>query len=165
MSDLDVSVGGKLFEIEVENLSYPDHGLAVFVNGKRVKVYIPENRIKGDESDWIIVENRPYEILIDPDYHWIKTDCGFYSLEIHDRQSNALLPCSSDGRLKAPIPGLVTQVLVEVGDLVEAGQPLLVLEAMKMENEIRAPRAGKVRVVSATSGQGVKLNDVLVEID
>ena len=54
---------------------------------------------------------------------------------------------------------------VSPGDEVETGQPLLELEAMKMENEIRAPRAGRIKMVNVTAGQGVKLNELLVVID
>ena len=63
------------------------------------------------------------------------------------------------------IPGLITRVLVEVGDQVEAGQPLLVLEAMKMENEIRSPRAGTIKSIPVAVGDRVNSGDVLVEFD
>jgi biotin carboxyl carrier protein len=66
--------------------------------------------------------------------------------------------------VKAPIPGLVTRVLVQAGDVVEAGQPLLLLEAMKMENEILAPRAGAVLRLSAIPGKSVTLHEELIEI-
>ena len=73
-------------------------------------------------------------------------------------------PASGDGRVKAPIPGLVTKVCIERGDQVEAGEPLLVLEAMKMENEITAPRNGTVSELNVSVGQVVALHEVLVEI-
>ncbi len=65
--------------------------------------------------------------------------------------------------LKAPMPGLVVRVLVVPGDRVAAGQGLVVLEAMKMENELRAPAGGIVRSVSAVPGQAVEKGQVLVE--
>jgi biotin carboxyl carrier protein len=65
--------------------------------------------------------------------------------------------------LKAPMPGLVVRVLVVPGDQVAAGQGLVVLEAMKMENELRAPAGGIVRSVSAVPGQAVEKGQVLVE--
>jgi biotin carboxyl carrier protein len=74
-------------------------------------------------------------------------------------------PPIGDGRIKAPIPGQVTQVIVSIGDEVELGEPLLVLEAMKMENEIRAPRTGRVKALNVLAGQRVALNEVLAEID
>ena len=67
-------------------------------------------------------------------------------------------------QLKAPIPGLVTRLLISQGDKVEAGQPLLVLEAMKMENQICAPRAGTIGQLSVAAGQNVTLHMVMAEI-
>jgi biotin carboxyl carrier protein len=66
--------------------------------------------------------------------------------------------------VKAPIPGLITRVFVEPGATVQAGQRLLVLEAMKMENEVRAPRGGVVQQVNVHPGQSVNLSEVMVEI-
>ena len=69
------------------------------------------------------------------------------------------------GSLEAPMPGVVTKVMVVVGDEVSKGQPLLALEAMKMEHVIRAPRAGRVKSVSASPGQMVQAGSTLVELD
>ena len=67
--------------------------------------------------------------------------------------------------LKAPMPGLVLRVLCAPGDVVEADQPLVVLQAMKMENELSLPRGGTVRVVPVTEGQTVDKGALLVEIE
>ncbi len=64
----------------------------------------------------------------------------------------------------APLPGRVTHVAVRVGDLVRAGDPLLVIEAMKMENEFRASMAGTVSEVRVQAGQAVNSGDVLLMI-
>src|SRR5260221_7124717 len=69
------------------------------------------------------------------------------------------------GGLEAPMPGVVTKVMVVVGDDVDRGQPLLALEAMKMEHVIRAPRAGRVKSVSASLGQMVQSGATLVELE
>ena len=69
------------------------------------------------------------------------------------------------GSLEAPMPGLVTRVLVKDGDAVEKGQPLLALEAMKMEHVIRAPAAGRVKRVNAKAGEMVNGGVALVEMD
>ena len=66
--------------------------------------------------------------------------------------------------LKAPMPGLIVRVHVAPGDVVAAGQALVVMEAMKMENELRAPAAGTVRAVKATPGTAVEKGAVLVEL-
>jgi acetyl/propionyl-CoA carboxylase alpha subunit len=71
----------------------------------------------------------------------------------------------ASGSLVAPMPGLVKQVLVAVGDRVAQGAALLVLEAMKMEQVIRAPRAGRVTAVSARAGQQVEAGLVLAVIE
>jgi len=68
------------------------------------------------------------------------------------------------GGLEAPMPGIVTRVLVKAGDKVEKGQPLLAIEAMKMEHVIRAPRAGTVTKIAAAQGEMVKGGVALVEL-
>ena len=67
--------------------------------------------------------------------------------------------------LTAPLPGKITHVAVRVGDAVQAGDALLVIEAMKMENEFRAGRAGTIAEVRVQPGQAVYAGDVLVVID
>jgi biotin carboxyl carrier protein len=68
------------------------------------------------------------------------------------------------GGLEAPMPGLVTRVLVEVGETVKKGQPLVALEAMKMEHLIRAPRDGRVTTLPVQAGEMVQGGVALVEI-
>jgi biotin carboxyl carrier protein len=64
--------------------------------------------------------------------------------------------------LKAPMPGLLVRVLCEVGSAVVPGQPLLVLQAMKMENELSLPRGGTVTAIAAQAGQTVEQGQVLL---
>jgi pyruvate carboxylase subunit B len=64
----------------------------------------------------------------------------------------------------APMPGLVVRVSVSVGDRVEAGQGIVVMEAMKMENELRATAPGTVKSVNATPGTAVEKGALLVEL-
>jgi biotin carboxyl carrier protein len=66
--------------------------------------------------------------------------------------------------LRAPIAGKVVKVLVEVGEVVVPGHAVLVLEAMKMENELRAERGGTVSALKAVAGQAVDTGDLLVEL-
>jgi biotin carboxyl carrier protein len=68
-------------------------------------------------------------------------------------------------RITAPMPGRVVRVLVEPGQEVPAGQGLVVIEAMKMENELRAPRAGRVAEVPARERQTVETGALLVVLD
>lgn len=67
--------------------------------------------------------------------------------------------------LVAPMPGMIVRVSVEVGTVVEAGAGLVVMEAMKMENELRASAAGKVLRVLVTAGQAVEKGAPLVEFE
>lgn len=67
--------------------------------------------------------------------------------------------------VEAPMPGTILRINVNVGDEVKAGQELLILEAMKMENEILAPRDGKVAAVQVSKGASVNTGDKLVSIE
>lgn len=68
-------------------------------------------------------------------------------------------------RVIASMPGRVMRVLVAVGDEVECRQPVVVVEAMKMENELRSPKAGRVKDVAVTAGASVEAGRVLVVIE
>jgi biotin carboxyl carrier protein len=68
-------------------------------------------------------------------------------------------------RVTAPMAGRVVRVLVAEGDQVEARQPVAVVEAMKMENELRSPKAGRVKDVAVTAGSSVEAGRVLVVIE
>lgn len=72
---------------------------------------------------------------------------------------------SGPSRLMAPIPGKVVGVKVRPGDEVEPGQPLVVLEAMKMENELAADQAGKVAAIHVAAGDTVEGGELLVELE
>jgi biotin carboxyl carrier protein len=65
--------------------------------------------------------------------------------------------------VKAPIPGVITAILVQPGAEVSVGQELCKLEAMKMNNSIRSSRVGKIASINVSIGQHVKHNDVLIE--
>lgn len=68
------------------------------------------------------------------------------------------------GQILAPIPGLVTQVLKSVGDEVTEGDALLIMEAMKMENELKAPVSGTVQSIHVQPGQSVEKGALILEI-
>ncbi len=77
----------------------------------------------------------------------------------------AVAPAASGGTpVKCPMPGTVVDVKVNVGDAVAEGQIVVILEAMKMENEIVAPNAGKIASVAVKKGDSVNADDVLVTI-
>ncbi len=72
---------------------------------------------------------------------------------------------NADNALKAPLPGVITEIRVNVGDEVQPGDVVLVLEAMKMANNIEAEKGGKVTAVCVQPGQSVMEDDVLVVIE
>jgi acetyl/propionyl-CoA carboxylase alpha subunit len=165
MKKLSVTVDGYTYDIELDQPPNGDLQMTVWVDGQSYSVIAPDLRALWSEMEWFIIANRPYEVMIDPNLAWIRSSWGIHSLEIQDLETNLPRPPIGDGRVKAPIPGQITQVMVSEGDEVEVGQPLLVLEAMKMENEIRAPRSGRVNELKVLPGQRVMLDDVLVDID
>ena len=69
-----------------------------------------------------------------------------------------------DGIVRAPLPGVIRKLIHKSGDAVEAGQPILVLEAMKMENEIKAPVAGTIAEFFVVEGDSVNTGDDLFRI-
>ena len=83
---------------------------------------------------------------------------------IRDMQAAVAKP-SGPAPLRAPMPGLIVQLRVKVGDTVAAGAGLVVMEAMKMENELRTTAAGKVRAVHVTVGAAVEKGALLVELE
>lgn len=74
-------------------------------------------------------------------------------------------PPAGPAPVVAPMPGLVVRVSVAAGDAVAAGQGVLVMEAMKMENELRAAAAGTVKAVKVTPGTAVEKGTVLIELE
>ncbi len=164
MSKLAVTIDGCVYKVEVQLPNQGDSVFSVTVNGETLQVEVPDIHAPLEEMDWIIVDDRPYEINFDRDLHWLRAYDAIHHVDVRDLEAMVARPSSGDGRVKAPIPGLVTRVLVSVGQQVEAGQPLLVLEAMKMENEIRAPRTGTISALHVDTGQSVTRHAVLAEI-
>jgi biotin carboxyl carrier protein len=164
MSKVEVILGGHTFEIEINLNERVDRDLPVIVNGQATTVTVPDLDATIEQMEWIIVDRRPHEIVIDPDLHWLRDHSGIHFMEVRDLEARVARPVSRDGRIKAPIPGLIKSVLAAVGEQVEAGQPLFILEAMKMENEIHAPKSGVIGQIRVKPGQDVTLHEVLAEI-
>jgi biotin carboxyl carrier protein len=121
----------------------------------------------------ILLEGQSFEINLIPSSDGklkLQTRAEEFTAEVIDprawsgrRQGNV----EAEGRqqIVAPMPGKIVRVLVEAGDHVEAGQGLLVVEAMKMQNEIRSPKSGTVERILAKEGQPVNSGEVLAWID
>ncbi len=161
MNKFKITLNGQVFAVETGTVLPHDREFVVTVNGRGHRVTLPE----GEALDWLMVDGQPYEIAFDRDLRWLRALGRTSTLEIRDEQAADGQPRSGDGRVKAPIPGLISRVLVQPGQAVEVGQPLLVLEAMKMENEIRAPRGGTISTVQVEPGQVVARSHVLLEIE
>ena len=163
MSKVQVTIDDHAYEIEVNPQQRNGDELMVIVNGESVPVTVP-----GIDDytplDWLVVDGQSYEIALDDDLRWIGDTKGLHRLTIRDLDATVARPPSGDGRVKAPIPGLIARLLVQEGAQVEAGQPIIILEAMKMENQIRAPRSGTVSQIEVSEGQVVVLDQMMIEI-
>ena len=100
----------------------------------------------------------------------IKVNGVVYELSVKDKYDELLekmgidpLAGSKVSELKAPMPGLVLNVMQGAGNEVKKGDPLLVLEAMKMENVIKSPADGVIKKVAVETGTAVEKNEVLIE--
>ncbi len=102
----------------------------------------------------------------------LRIDGRRYAVEALDERTRAIRDLSASAAgpvgpqpVKAPMPGLIVRIDVKVGDQVQTGQGVAAMEAMKMENELRAPAAGRVKVVHASVGQAVEKGALLVEFE
>ena len=110
------------------------------------------------------------------DFAWCRTDTGYtilidgvdYDVEIRDpRESLAgaagrrIGKAEKEARVVAPIPGLISRVLVKVGDRVKKGTPVVCLDAMKLVNEIPSPRNGVIRSIDVEPGRPVEKGQTL----
>ena len=94
-----------------------------------------------------------------------------YTVQAEDELDRLLKKLGMNGansaklnHIKAPMPGLILQILVEVGQTIEKGDSLLILEAMKMENVIKAAGAGIVKHIAVARGTAVEKNQVMIEL-
>ena len=96
------------------------------------------------------------------DSWWIHIDGRAHEVRFHEQGSKGQGP--DGGSLTAPMPGTVLEMMVEQGQRVREGQALMVLEAMKMEHRISAPRAGEVTKLHYGEGDRVEMGSVLLEM-
>lgn len=113
----------------------------------------------------LIVEGRSYDFRLEEEegqlavtYVGKRYHCSVLDALLADLKQRAGLTDRPIGRtvVKAPMPGLVVRLLVEPGATVQKGDRILILEAMKMENDVKAPRAGRVSSIAVTAGQAVE---------
>jgi biotin carboxyl carrier protein len=144
----------------------------VTLNGEPVDVDLM--RTGATELYSVLFGGHSYEMLVNADRfnYTINVRGVQFQVQIEDERARRLnrarrLPALPEGELAitAPIPGLVVRILVKEGDVIEEGQPVVLLEAMKMENELRAMRAGVVKSIVAAAGQRVDQNAPLIVLE
>jgi biotin carboxyl carrier protein len=120
----------------------------------------------------ILVNGRAFEAVVVPTAEGVLVRCGAYEFPalVSDPRAwrggrGALFGAEGKQQVIAPMPGKVVRILVSAGQTVENDQGLLVVEAMKMQNEIRAPKAGKIERLLVREGQAVAAGEALVTID
>ena len=142
-----VSLGDEVWEVDAH---LGQGGLAsLLVNGISHVVAL----VDRDGTYVVDVGGESYEVLVEERTRWtIRTRGG-------------VVGAGRGQTLSAPLPGKITHVAVRPGEAVRAGDTLVVIEAMKMENEFKATAAGTVAEVRVTPGQAVNPGDVLVVIE
>jgi biotin carboxyl carrier protein len=122
----------------------------------------------GEDKYSVLVDGRSFAVSVLSGGE-ISVDGRVYKVDVFDPRSLRSRGAAghSEGRqvVAAPMPGRVIRVLVEVGQDVEAGQGLIVVEAMKMQNEMKSPKVGKVAEVRTSTGATVAAGETLVVIE
>lgn len=162
----DVNIEGMNYRLELEPTAV---GWNCRLNGRSLQVDAALVR-PGVLS--LVIEGKAYEVnreIAGVKVHiWVGNQR--YSVELHDTRSwrNRRDGTGSTGgpsKLMAPMPGKVVRLLVNEKDQVEVGQGVLVVEAMKMQNEIKSPKRGIVRKLAAAEGASVNAGDVLAIVE
>jgi biotin carboxyl carrier protein len=143
-----VSVDGKIYEVDFESVSgQPVYSL--IVDGKSHEGYVAQ----GDDTWQVLLRGRLYPILVE------------------DEREKRLRSAAGGGvaetgefHLRAPMPGLVVAIPVEEGQPVQKGQVLLILESMKMQNELKAPRDGTIGRLRVKPGETVEQKQTLMSV-
>lgn len=168
------------FEVHLDSVTgHTRHVVDLEKEGSSYKVSLDGQAVDADvilaapNAVSVILNGTAFEIHIAPSLdgtYKLQTGPHEYQADVRDpRAWRGRKPGSlaAEGRqqIVAPMPGKVIRLLVNSGDEVEAGQGLVVIEAMKMQNEIRSPKKGKVERLQAKEGQPVNAGDVLAWVD
>ncbi len=124
--------------------------VSIIVNGKSLPVSVEP---AGDGTMRVTIAGQRTDVEVKDERDLLVDEFGLGEDE------------AAGGVVRAPMPGLVLDLLVDEGDEVAAEQGLLVLEAMKMENELKAPSGGIVGNIHVESGEAVDKEDLLIEIE
>ena len=148
LDDKRVRIGDRLLEVDFETVSgQPVYSL--LVDGKSFEAYVQE----GDDDWQVLLRGRLYSALVvDEREKRLRAAGGADIVE------------AGEYKLKAPMPGLVISVLASEGQEVKKGQVLLILESMKMQNELKSPRDGVIGKVRVQSKESVEQKQTLLSI-
>jgi biotin carboxyl carrier protein len=153
-AEFSLTLDGTTYKIVVD-------GNSILVNGQPFVVGIEEGRV--------LVDGIPYDVTVEESQAivgGITYELGVEGLEEEKVAPRATTAAAAgEGAVTAIMPGKIIRVLVAEGDEVSEGDVVCLLEAMKMENELKAPRAGRVKALHARPGQDVEMGTVLAEIE
>jgi biotin carboxyl carrier protein len=143
-----VNVDGKVYEVDFESVSgQPVYSL--IVDGKSHEGYAA----RGDEDWQVLLHGRLYPITVEDEREKrLRSAAGGGVVE------------AGEFHLRAPMPGLVVAIPVEEGQAVKRGDVLLILESMKMQNELKAPRDGTVGRLRVKAGDTVEQKQTLLSV-
>lgn len=159
------SVNDEEFIIEIEQNNQ------IVVNGERYDIdfqHLPEADVLS-----LLLNHRSLEAVVEArDDVWeVLTKGELYTVKVQDERAYRLAKArgtvgevTGEAQIKSPMPGLIVAVPVNDGDHVEKGDKIIILESMKMENELRAPKAGVVTRIDVTPGASVEKDQVLAVI-
>ncbi|MGB7951835.1 MAG: biotin/lipoyl-containing protein [Candidatus Binatia bacterium] len=161
-------LGEQTYLVDIEEIGKGVYRIAVDGNE-----FLVDGKKTGRTNYSLIVDNRSFEIEVDnaEDEYRVLVDGRNYHVNLMDerrvRVGGAQSELQLQGRQKVsvPMPGKVIAVLVSAGDAVEKGQGLVIVEAMKMENEVRSPVAGEVKEIKVKPGDAVEGGAVLVIVE
>ena len=136
------------------------------INGNVYKVHI--NSVVDDIAD-VEVNGTPYQVKLEKPAKkqmvTLKRPAQAPTTASGDPVVSRPAASTTQGAVKTPLPGVILQVKCNVGDTVKRGQTLIILEAMKMENDIVAPQDGTVASINVTAGQSVESGAVLATMN
>ncbi len=166
---LEILINGRRRSLELEDAA-PANGTRAFV--------LDSTPASADISEVepgvysVLIGGRSYEVKIEPAAeggYYAGVNGRRYAVQVRDprrlSQRRGALDTEGRQRVTSPMPGKVIRVLIREGEQVEAGQGLLVVEAMKMQNEIRSPKSGRVVALRVTEGAAVTGGETLAEVE
>jgi biotin carboxyl carrier protein len=163
----EVLLAGKTRVVELLRV---DDGWIIFLDGKELEASVAE---VAPNTFSVLLNGESHQIRIAPRADGaltLHTALAEYHAEVTDPRvwrgrRHGALEAAGRQQITAPMPGKIVRVLVSEGDAVQTGQGLLVVEAMKMQNEIRSPKSGKVEKLFAKEGLAVNAGDVLAWVE